>query len=66
MHLFIKREATGSPESFATKMGLSRSTLLRYLNELKDLGAPLKYDYLRQTYFYDQQVVLEIGFKQLT
>jgi predicted DNA-binding transcriptional regulator YafY len=49
----VRRRATGSPEEFAKKLGISKSMLMLNLAELKELGAPLKYNSVENTYYYD-------------
>lgn len=62
----IRRRATGSPEQFAQKMGMDRSTLMRYLSELKMLDAPIYFDPIKQSYYYEEEVCLELGFKRIS
>ncbi|WP_420577028.1 hypothetical protein [Ekhidna sp.] len=62
----IRRRATGSPEQFATKMGMDRSTLMRYLSELRELDAPIYFDPIKQSYYYEEEVCLELGFKRIS
>jgi len=50
----IKRKATGNPEHFANKNGLSKRAMTDVLNEMKELGFPIKYDRGRNTYYYDE------------
>lgn len=64
MDYLIRKKATGSPEAFARKMNMNRSTLMRYLAELKNLGAPVEYDAKRETYRYDGDGFLTFGFKR--
>ena len=66
MDQLIRRKATGSPNQFAEKMGINRSTLMRNLAEIKRLGAEIQYDPIRQTYFYEESGRLEIGFKKIS
>lgn len=66
MDTLIKRKATGTPEEFARKMGLSRSTLMEYIKSLKALNAPIVYDTMRNSYYYDQPCRLKIGFESTT
>jgi len=51
----IKRKATGSLETLAKKNGVCKRAMTDILNEMKELGFPIKYDRTRCTYFYDQQ-----------
>lgn len=52
LHELIKRKSTGDPQAFADRMGVSRATLFRYLDELRDLNADIDYDKERPSYFY--------------
>jgi transcriptional regulator with XRE-family HTH domain len=48
----IRRKATGNQQQFAKKVGMSRSTLNSYLNEMKLLKFPIKYDRKINSYYY--------------
>ena len=50
----IKRKATGNLESFAKKNNLCKSALAEVLHEMKELGFPIKYDRIKNTYYYDE------------
>ncbi len=52
MDLLIALKATGSPEEFANKMNLSRSTLFETLQEMKLMGVDIRYSNIRETYYY--------------
>jgi len=58
----IKRKATGTPDRFAEKLHISKSMLMINLNELKELGALIKYDLDERTYYYDGGCRLEFRF----
>ena len=45
-------KATGTPEEFAEKLGIRRSTLFQSLQELREMGVDIKYSYLSQSYYY--------------
>lgn len=62
MHRLIKFKRTGTPEEFARRMGISRANLFIFLKELRNLGGPLQYNSVRQTYYYTQNVELQIGY----
>lgn len=66
MDSLIRKKATGNPEEFAEKMQMNRSSLMRHLAELRQLNAPIYFDNIRQTYYYEQEVKFEIGFKKLS
>jgi hypothetical protein len=65
MHSLIKREATGDPQRFADRLHLCRRQFFNVLSELKDLGAEIRYDRNRCTYFYtndfDFQVIINLS-----
>jgi hypothetical protein len=63
MDELIRRRATGSPDEFARKLEISKSMLMINLNELKQIGAPLRYSFIDQTYFYSYECRLKIGFE---
>lgn len=62
MHEMIRYKRTGTPEQFATKMGISQSMLYYLIKELKDLGAPIVYCKARQSYRYLHPVSFQVGF----
>lgn len=45
-------KATGTPEEFAEKLGLHRSTLFQSLQEMREMGADIRYSCVRQSYYY--------------
>lgn len=51
-HLIYAKQ-TGSPENLAAKLNLSISATFEYIKALKEFGAPIKYDRIRKSYFYD-------------
>ncbi len=52
MDSLISRMATGTPEEFAEKMGIRRSTLFLSLQEMREMGVDIKYSVIRQSYYY--------------
>jgi hypothetical protein len=52
MDLLISMMSTGTPEEFAGKMGIKRSTLFQCLQEMRELGLDIKYSSFRQSYYY--------------
>lgn len=48
----IRLENTGSPNEFAKKLDISRSTLYQYLNVLKFFGADIKYCKCSESFIY--------------
>lgn len=52
MDYLISIMATGTPEEFADRMGIKRSTLFQALQEMREMGVNIKYSNSRQTYYY--------------
>jgi predicted DNA-binding transcriptional regulator YafY len=44
MDQLIRLKSTGSPNLFATRLGISKSSLYNYLEILKLLGGPVRYN----------------------
>lgn len=63
MDELIRFKRTGTPQQFATKMGLSQSMLYYMIKELKNLGAPIIYCKYRESYKYQHPVKFKIGFE---
>ncbi|MEO6039672.1 MAG: hypothetical protein ABIQ93_14760 [Saprospiraceae bacterium] len=55
MDAFIRRRGTGSPDVFAQRLLISRSTLFRYLEDLSSFGASIAYDRDRESYYYTNE-----------
>ncbi|MFQ5448570.1 MAG: hypothetical protein ACE5FF_16710 [Saprospiraceae bacterium] len=55
----IRRKATGTPAQLVKKLGISRATLYRRLDDLKGRGASIAYDRERQSYLYLEEFVLK-------
>ena len=52
MDSLISMMATGTPEEFAEKIGIKRSTLFQSLQEMREMGLDIKYSFIRQSYYY--------------
>jgi hypothetical protein len=52
MDSLIAMMSTGTPEEFADKLGIRRSTLFLSLQEMREMGVDIKYSYIRQSYYY--------------
>tara|TARA_R110000868_G_scaffold47112_1_gene154967 strand:+ start:569 stop:937 length:369 start_codon:yes stop_codon:yes gene_type:complete len=59
----IKRKATGNPQQFAGKLDLSESRLYDVLRELRQLGLLIKYSHLSNSYYYEDDVEIEVSVK---
>jgi predicted DNA-binding transcriptional regulator YafY len=63
MDELIRRRATGTPDEFASLLGISKSMLMVNLAELKEMGAPVSYDTMRRHYFYERECSFSLGFQ---
>ncbi len=52
MDSLISMKSTGTPEEFAYKLGIRRSTLFQSLQEMREMGVDIRYSCMRQSYFY--------------
>jgi hypothetical protein len=52
MDSLISMMSTGTPEEFAEKLGIRRSTLFQSLQEMREMGVDIKYSNIRQSYYY--------------
>lgn len=60
MDSLIQRRSTGTPQEFAKKLELSRSTLFEYLAYMRqDLEVGILYDRYRGTYYYEGENLYE-------
>ncbi|WP_103068719.1 hypothetical protein [Aquimarina sediminis] len=62
MDQLIRLQATGTPEDFAYRLRISKTKLYRILNIMKELNAPLKYDFTLQSFVYAEEVGFRFGF----
>lgn len=53
----IRRTATGSPKTLSIKMGISERQVYNIINEMKDMGAPITFCTMRQSYCYTEENV---------
>jgi DNA-binding transcriptional regulator LsrR (DeoR family) len=61
----IRLETTGTPNEFAAKLGISRASLFRLLEELKNIEVPVKYCYKYKTYYYEYPVKIQFSYQVL-
>jgi predicted DNA-binding transcriptional regulator YafY len=54
MHKLVSRQKTGTPEEFAHRLGVSRTSLYELIDELRSRGAPISYSKSAKTFFYNQ------------
>ena len=56
VHTLIRLKGTGTPEEFAKKLEVSKRSLERIIQEMRDIGLPIVYDTERHTYYYEREV----------
>ncbi len=58
----IRMQATGSPKVLASKLGISRTKVYRLVDIMKDLNAPIEYNFTIQSFVYVEAVTFTFGF----
>ncbi|TSE10104.1 MULTISPECIES: HTH domain-containing protein [Aquimarina] len=58
----IRMEATGTAIDLANRLGVSRATLYRIIEMMKELNAPIEYDFTVQSFVYAEAVGFRFGF----
>ena len=58
----IRMKATGTPAQLAERLGMSERSVYEYISLMKDLGAPIKFDSYRESYYYDEEGSFNISF----
>lgn len=61
LHGLIKREATGSPNSLARRFNVSKATIIRYIQSLKEMDAPIEYSRDKCCYYYKHDFDLDLN-----
>jgi predicted DNA-binding transcriptional regulator YafY len=59
---FIRTKSTGTPKEFAVKLDVSERQLYKYIKNLKELGAPIKYCKISNSYYYDSNGYFAVKF----
>lgn len=59
----ISKAKTGSQEEFAKRLNISVSRLARIIEYMKDQGAPIKFDRISNTYYYEDKYSINIEVK---
>jgi len=60
MHKLISGQKTGTPEEFASQLGVSRTSLYELIDELRLRGAPISYSKTVKTFFYREPFDISI------
>ena len=58
----IRIKGTGTPAQLAERLNLSERSIYHYINYMKTLGCPIKFDGFRQTYYYEEDGFFIIAF----
>lgn len=61
MHKLVSRQVTGTPEEFASQLGVSRTSLYELIDELRSRGVPIVYSKSAKTFFYRQPYDIAIS-----
>lgn len=62
MDQLIRLKATGKPKQLSQKLEVSEATIFRLIDIMKELNAPVFYDWSRQSYAYAEPTVFKCGF----
>jgi len=62
LNKLISQKRTGTPEELAERLRISRSTLYEFIDALKLRGIDVKYSRSRCTFYYENDVLLDIRF----
>lgn len=58
----VRLRATGTPKQLAGRLEISEATLFRIIDTMKELNAPLYYDFGVQSYLYEEETSFKCGF----
>jgi len=64
MDQLIRLQATGNPDAFARRLGLSKSMLYNYIDLIRLLGGPVRYNKTSASFEYEYPVELKLGYKK--
>ena len=59
----IHRKCTGTPGRLATRLGISERNTYNLINTMKDMGAPIYFCKVRNSYCYEHQGQFSFEFK---
>lgn len=62
----IRIKGTGTPAELAARLKMSERNIYQYLNLMRELGAPIKFDPYRETYYYSEEGQFIICFQPAT
>lgn len=61
----IQIKASGGSADLAKRLNVSERTVLETIRLMKELGAPIKYDRGRRSYYYEFEGQFKLGFEPL-
>lgn len=56
----IDNHSTGNPKEFATKLGVSRATLYRFITELRDEGISIRFSRSQNSFYIESSTLSEL------
>lgn len=62
---YIEHQCTGSPVQLAQRLSVSDRTVKRYIAQLRELGADIRYCHYRNSYYFATPVTFRFGFEPL-
>jgi predicted DNA-binding transcriptional regulator YafY len=64
IHLFyylIDNHSTGNPKEFASKLGVSRATLYRFITDLRDEGINIRFSRNQNSFYIESTTLRELS-----
>jgi len=62
----IRLRFRGNADSLSRRLGVSRSTFFRLLDDMRSLNAPIEFDETGQFYYYEKVGKFQFGFSRKT
>ncbi|MDD4385544.1 MAG: helix-turn-helix domain-containing protein [Bacteroidales bacterium] len=59
----IEHECTGTPAELAQQLGVTDRTVKRYIAQLRDMGADIKYCTHLNSYYFASPITFRFGFE---
>ena len=59
----IEHECTGTPAELAQQLGVTDRTAKRYIAQLRDMGADIKYCSYLNSYYFASRITFRFGFE---
>lgn len=58
INYLIQKKATGTPLQLARKLSISKRSVQEYIQQMKELGFPIKYSKSRTSYYYEKDGIM--------